>query len=108
MTTEATKHAVDALSVATVVGTLADVSDNQVQIMFNKIKPRSIGKIGFIELRFDRKLFKYYDLICPDANVFIRNYAKQRNEKSEPMMTKAIITNAGNEFDEPNNTELPF
>lgn len=84
-----------------------DLSDNQVQIMFNKIKPRSIGKIGFIELRFDKKLFKYYDSICPDANVFIRNYAKEKQQKSEPIISKAITNNAGNDF-EPNNTELPF
>ena len=85
-----------------------DLSDNQVQIMFNKIKPRSIGKIGFIELRFDKNLFKYYDLICPDANTFIRNYANKKEQKPEPIISKAITNNAGNEFEKRNEDELPF
>ncbi len=55
-----------------------------------------------------KKLFKYYDLICPDANTFIRNYANKKEQKPEPIVSKAITNNAGNEFEKRNEDELPF
>jgi hypothetical protein len=85
-----------------------DLQDNSVVIKFNKIKPRSIGRIGDIDLKFDRNLFKYYDLTCPDLNTFVREYAKPRAQKVEQPKNTTLVTNAGNEFEKPNNSELPF
>lgn len=52
--------------------------DNLVQIFFNKIKPRSIGKIGETELRFDIQKFRYYYLDHSTPNVHRNIYAQKR------------------------------
>ena len=72
-----------------------DLSDNRVEIFFNKVKPRSIGKIGMIELRFDLSKFRYYDLQCRDANVFKKEFAAPRNEK---LIETQIVKTDLNEF----------
>ena len=40
-----------------------DITNNLVDIYFNKIKPRSNGNVGRIQLRFDIEKFVYYDEI---------------------------------------------
>lgn len=52
--------------------------DNMVQIFFNKIKPRSIGKIGEVELRFDIQKFRYYKLDHSTPNYFRNVYAQKK------------------------------
>lgn len=54
-----------------------DLSFNQVSINFNKIKPRSVGQIGTIELWFDKEKFVYYELECPEPNIYNKIYAKK-------------------------------
>jgi hypothetical protein len=71
----------------------SDLEDNTVEIFFNKIKPRSIGKIGNIDLKFDLKAFRYYDLECPIANTFIKKFATPRGEKKEETITFAPTLN---------------
>jgi hypothetical protein len=54
-----------------------DLSFNQVSINFNKIKPRSVGQIGTIELWFDKEKFVYYELECTEPNIYNKIYAKK-------------------------------
>lgn len=49
--------------------------DNIAQINFNKIKPRSIGKIGGCELRFDLNKFVYYE-----EGINSRTYAHEKGQ----------------------------
>lgn len=60
-----------------------DIQDNQVFINFNKIKPRSIGKVGMIDLRFDIERFVYYQTKQNELNPNEHNYfyAKKRGEE---------------------------
>jgi hypothetical protein len=90
-----------------------DLTDNTVEIYFNKIKPRSIGKIGFIDLKFDLKTFRYYNLHYPDTNVFVKQYASPREKKNE--VVQVVPTNLndhqGYGFEETfitDKDELPF
>lgn len=57
-----------------------DLGDNLAQIIFNKIKPRAIGKIGSIELRFDLGKFVYYELETLSPNQYTNNYASEQNK----------------------------
>lgn len=85
-----------------------DIKDNMAQIHFNKIKPRSVGKIGHCELFFDINTLTYYDMETVEANVIKKLYAapkgiiKEVEHKIQPLQ---INTNFDNEFIE---TELPF
>lgn len=91
-----------------------DLSDNTVEIMFNKIKPRSIGKIGTAVLKFDLERFKYYDLTTEQGN-FVRHYAEpegKQKSQNEPIKHVSLDLNkhANTNFDnfEKNESELPF
>lgn len=57
-----------------------DIGHNMAQINFNKIKPRSVGKIGSCEMFFDLNTLTYYDLEVLEANVHKRLYAAPKGE----------------------------
>lgn len=57
-----------------------DVSDNRADIIFHKMKPRSVGNTGSMELWFDVKTLTYYELETPQPNMFVKNYAGQKQE----------------------------
>jgi hypothetical protein len=57
-----------------------DLSFNKATITFTKIKPRSIGSIGSLELFFDVNKFVYYDLIQNGGNMD-RLYAAKKGEE---------------------------
>ena len=65
-----------------------DITDNLASINFNKIKPRSIGKVGSIELRFDKNTFTYYELEQVSPNQFKKTYASERGETKEETRTE--------------------
>ena len=67
-----------------------DLSDNQCEVYFNKIKPRSIGKIGMINLRFDLNKFRYYDLDCSNPNQQISIYANKQIEVKKTIELKSF------------------
>ena len=67
-----------------------DLSDNQCEVYFNKIKPRSIGKIGMINLRFDIGKFRYYDLDCSNPNQQIKKYANEQIEVKKTIELKSF------------------
>ena len=55
-----------------------DLSYNQATINFNKIKPRSAGKIGQLIMWFDKEKFLYYEQDNPAPNVYNKIYAQER------------------------------
>jgi len=57
--------------------------DNEAQIIFGKIKPRSIGSIGNCSLKFDLKKFVYFE----ENEIGQRQYAQRKGEdvKQEPL-----------------------
>lgn len=57
-----------------------DVMDNMAEIHFNKIKPRSIGKIGKCELRFDLNTLTYYDIDLVAPSTMNKLYAAPKGE----------------------------
>lgn len=57
-----------------------DVMHNMVEIHFNKIKPRSIGKIGKCELHFDINTLTYYDIDVVAPNTMNKVYACKKGE----------------------------
>ena len=57
-----------------------DLSYNQAIINFNKIKPRSVGNIGQLELWFDKEKFLYYEQDNPVPNVYNKIYAQPKHE----------------------------
>jgi hypothetical protein len=52
-----------------------DLDSGIAEIYFNKIKPRAIGKIGKIDLRFDVNRFRYFDIEVEDT-MFLQNHHK--------------------------------
>lgn len=90
-----------------------DIQDNQVFINFNKIKPRSIGKVGMIELRFDIERFVYYQTkpneLNPNEHSYF--YAKPRGEEIKEGVIKVeqnLNKHRNNEFDLSKPDDLPF
>lgn len=78
-----------------------DKNDNEAQIHFNKIKPRSVGEIGSCDLKFDLNKFIYYE-----ESGSQRIYASKRNEvKVEEIKEKPLPLNEDfdNQID-----KLPF
>lgn len=80
-----------------------DPTHNLAEIHFNKIKPRSNGKVGSIELWFDKERLTYFEQINPAPNVYEKIYASPRNEK-------IIETNYHNAIKQNDNFDdgLPF
>jgi len=77
------------------------LEDNLAVINFNKIKPRAIGKIGSIELRFDLNTFTYYQLEQVSPNQFDKKYASEKGEeKTEQHTLKDLTPNT--QFDKTN------
>lgn len=89
-----------------------DLSDNSAEIYFNKIKPRAIGSIGMIDLKFDIERFRYYELEVPEPNLHVKRYATKRGEKptvQTTMFNSNLNKHANIDFDlEENETDLPF
>lgn len=87
-----------------------DVTHNLVEIYFNKIKPRSIGKIGKCELHFDINTLTYYDIDVVAPNQHNKLYAAPKGETK----TRNVLPNEIQEFYKPllpnNNFDdgLPF
>lgn len=74
-----------------------DVMHNQVEIHFNKIKPRSIGKIGKCDLHFDINSLTYYDIDVVAGSGMNKLYAAPKGET----LTQKIITGGTHEFYKP-------
>ena len=71
--------------------------DNVAQINFNKIKPRSVGSIGSVELMFDLNKFVYYE-----ESGAQRMYASKRNEvKTEEIKEQPLPLNMDFDNDTP-------
>jgi hypothetical protein len=87
----------------------ANFDNNEVDVYFNKIKPRSIGNIGQITLRYDIQAGRYYE---PNelGGIERRVYA---GEKAEPITTQNLYGGVplrdqlNSEFDEPTG-DCPF
>jgi hypothetical protein len=58
----------------------ADVEHNQAEIHFNKIKPRSVGSVGKIDIHFDLNTLTYYDIDVVAPNTHNKIYAAKRGE----------------------------
>lgn len=70
-----------------------DVLSNEVEIYFNKIKPRSNGQVGMIKMYFDKERLTYY---CQDSenNNYTKYYAtEQRNVISNQFPAKQLPLN---------------
>ena len=67
------------------------LEENIAEIHFNKIKPRSVGKIGHCELRFDLSTLTYYDIDAV-ASGHTKVYAAPRGETRNSKIL-------GNEYD---------
>ena len=74
-----------------------DVMHNLVEVHFNKIKPRSIGKIGKCELHFDLNTLTYYDIDVVAGTGMNKMYAAPKGE----VISQKIITGGVNEFYKP-------
>lgn len=74
-----------------------DVMHNLVEVHFNKIKPRSIGKIGKCELHFDLNTLTYYDIDIVAGSAMNKLYAAPRGE----VVSQKIITGGMNDFYKP-------
>lgn len=53
---------------------------NKVDVMFNKIKPRSIGSVGVSSLNFDLERFRYYSNVNGEKKYADQNYVKPEKE----------------------------
>ena len=74
-----------------------DVTDTMAQIIFHKMKPRSVGNTGSIELHFDLKTLTYYQLEGIKDNQYVKKYAKG---KEEIINTKPLSDFQGLDFDD--------
>jgi hypothetical protein len=87
-----------------------DITHNLAEIHFNKIKPRSVGKIGKIDLHFDINSLTYYDIDVIAPNDHNKLYAAPKGE----LNTTKMISNEVHNFYKPleQNTnfddKLPF
>ena len=84
--------------------------NNEVDVYFNKIKPRSIGNIGQITMRYDVEAGRYYES-SELGGIERRTYA---GEKPEPITTKNLYGGVtlrdqftNEEFDKPTE-DCPF
>jgi hypothetical protein len=73
-------------------------SDNGVKLFWNKIKPRSIGKTGVTEIKFDLERFRYYEEDM--GNKLFANKEVVKTQKSKVSDIKPVITD--------NDDDLPF
>jgi hypothetical protein len=92
-----------------------DLNGNAVDIYFNKIKPRSIGKIGNIHLLFDLDKFRYYTTGWINNATGFKKYAEPKEVEVKQM--KIISTDLNKQqgfgFEEPkakeeNDIDMPF
>jgi len=86
-----------------------DLDTSAVEIIFNKIKPRSVGKKGSISLRFDVERLVYYDLICNSANNYSKDWASEQGKSTKDTkdFTNNINNQAGFGFDK-DKADAPF
>lgn len=66
------------------------MSDTRVEIYFNKIKPRSAGKTGFIQLWFDEDTLTYYDRAKTDGQL-VSLYASQQGVNLPQKPKKKLV-----------------
>jgi len=88
-----------------------DNQNNFVKIIFNKIKPRSVGSIGEIELCFDLNRFVYYKAENVNAAELVKTYASKEGEnKTESLRIEPNLNNQANiGFDDKKpKTKFPF
>jgi len=76
---------------------------NEVNINFNKIKPRAIGKVGSIDLHFDVERFRYYKQENPEPNVYNKVWASEQGERFEEKLNFEPLKPSTN-FD----NDIPF
>ena len=74
-----------------------DLSENEVEIYVNKVKPRSVGNEGMFKMYFDVVKFRYYEL---DLNE--RRYAQKDEYKLEKI---EVDTGVSGDDDD---TDIPF
>lgn len=81
-----------------------DMKDNRVDIYFNKIKPRSVGYPGRIELWLNKDTLTYFDMEVHehDPNTFLHHYAAPSGVKNT-ITTGALSMKKDTEQD-----DLPF
>ena len=54
--------------------------ENKATVIFNKIKPRSVGSIGEIELFFDLNSLTYYELDAVNPSDMKKRYASPKGQ----------------------------
>lgn len=81
-----------------------DVTDNRAEIYFHKMKPRSVGALGMIELWFDMKTFTYYELDVVSPVDHVKRYATPNESKKVPTMLEFGSMKNNVNFD----NEMPF
>jgi len=62
-----------------------DGDDTQIEIFFNKIKPRSIGEVGYATLDFDVKRFRYYQ-----EHMGVKRFAEKEAYQDERTEIKSL------------------
>jgi hypothetical protein len=88
-----------------------NMDNNAVDIYFNKIKPRSIGKIGNINLMFDLEKFRYYTIDWQDHTTAARKYAQPQGQKEIEVQGVNLNMQQGFGFEEQkeeNDIDMPF
>ena len=86
-----------------------DLDSGIAEIYFNKIKPRAIGKIGKIDLRFDLQKFRYYEYEAINhmgAVTHVKKYATERGKDESVQIPEKKLTPDMSFFDKPD--DLPF
>jgi hypothetical protein len=69
-----------------------DPTFNLAEIYFNKIKPRSNGNIGKIEIWFDKERLSYFEQITKAPNVYEKIYSAPMKEEVK------TLTNLGHKL----------
>jgi hypothetical protein len=69
-----------------------DPTFNLAEIYFNKIKPRSNGNIGKIEIWFDKERLSYFEQITKAPNVYEKMYGAPIKEEVK------TLTNLGHKL----------
>ena len=61
----------------------SDITSNIAEIYFNKIKPRSVGQVGKMEIYFDKSKLLYYVQPGIEQNDFTKFYAEPENKSNQ-------------------------
>lgn len=87
-----------------------DITHNLAEIHFNKIKPRSVGKIGKIDLHFDINSLTYYDIDVIAPNDHNKLYAAPKGKLNTTKMISNEVQNFYKPLEQNTNFDdkLPF